>query len=319
MSDLIRVGLVGAGSIANIAELPALARTPGIKLAGVVTSDFERSQLCARQWSVERPYESFQEMLDHGRLDVLFVLTPKGRHTAFVEDGLRHGLDVFCEKPLTTRLEEARGLADLARGSRRLLMVGFNRRYAPVYQIARQRFATEKVRFALAQKSRNGSEYRATLENAIHMVDLLRWFCGEAVKVAAHSLAPDPWHEDGTSALIRFDSGAVGSLVAARCAGEWEEGLSLFGDSATVRVSPPDWVEIAEGGATKRIEMRAQANGWAQVNQTLGFGPEVEHFFECVRTRQTPLTNADEAVRTQELTEWILAEAGLPLVDRPAE
>jgi virulence factor len=312
----IRVGLVGAGAIARVAELPALVSQPGVKLAGVVDSDFARAERCAQLWSIERAYPSFAEMLERARLDALFVLTPKTLHTQFVEDGLHHGLDVFCEKPLTTRVAEGRALADLARETGRILMVGFSRRYAPVYQIAHERLSGQQVRFALAQKHRNGTEYRATLENAIHMVDLLRWFCGEVTEVAAHAVGVDSYNEEGSAALLHFSSGAVGSLVAARCAGEWEESLSVFGEDATVRVLPPDWVEISEGGSTRRMEMRPLANGWAQVNHTLGFGPEVEHFIRCVRTRETPLTSGDEAVLTQELTERILVAAGLPLEDK---
>ena len=72
-------------------------------------------------------------------------------------------------------------------------MVDFNRRYAPVYVAGRAAFGAEPARrFCVAQKNRPGSEYRATFENAIHMVDLLRWYCGgEPVDVTAHAAGED--------------------------------------------------------------------------------------------------------------------------------
>jgi virulence factor len=315
-SRVVRVGLVGAGSIAQVAELPGLIAEPGVKIAGIVTRTSESATRNLERWPIERAYTSAEQMIEQAKLDALFVLTPKSTHTPFVEMGLEAGLDVFCEKPLATTLEDARYLANLADQTKQLLMVGFNRRYAEVYAIARRQFQDNEIKFCVAQKNRVGSEYRATLENAIHMIDLLRWFCGEPEMVTAHAIAPDQYKEDGTMALIRFASGAIGSLVAARCAGEWDERLDVYGNLTTARVTAPDQVAISKDGETRVIEMRPNAQGWAQVNKTLGFGPEVSHFIQCVRERKKPLTDGHEAVRTQEFVDLILTKAGLPLHDR---
>ncbi len=313
----LRVGLVGAGSIAQVAQLPALAANPDAVIAGVVTATEESARRNLERWPIERAYDSAERMIDEADLDALFVLTPKHDHVRFVEAGMREGLDVFCEKPLASTTEEAQELADLADELDRRLMVGFNRRYAEVYAAAREQFGEEGASFCVAQKNRPGSEYRATLENAIHMIDLLRWFCGEAEEVHAHAQGSDPYQEDGTLALIRFASGAVGALVAARNAGEWDERLDAYGGLCSARVSAPDSVAISKSGETRMIEVRPRAFGWAQVNVTMGFGPSVDHFLKCVRTVQRPFTDGQEATRTQRLADWVLREAGLPLTDRP--
>ena len=314
--DELRVGLVGCGNIAQIAELPGLVALPDVTIAGVVTASPEESLCNMDRWPIESMYGSADEMIEKAKLDCLFVLTPKNLHTPFVELGLKAGLDVFCEKPLTTKIEEARYLVDLAADTEKLLMVAFNRRYSEVYVRAREAFGNKKPQFVVAQKNREGSEYRATIENAIHMLDLLRWFCGEPVEVTAHAIAPDPYQEDGTMAMIRFDSGSIGMLVAARSAGEWDERLEAYGDLTTVRVITPDSVTVVREGESRMIEMRPRALGWVEATQTLGFAPEVEHFVECVRTRKQPLTNGADALRTQELVDEILRSAGLPLEDK---
>jgi virulence factor len=311
----LRVGLVGAGSIAQVAELPALAARDDVTITGLVTAHPERAQRNLARWPIERAYPDVDAMLSEARLDALFVLTRKDDHTRFVEAGLRAGLDVFCEKPLASELDEAERMARLADDVGRLLMVGFNRRYSEVYVRAREELGSE-VSFCVAQKNRPGSEYRATLENAIHMVDLLRWFCGEAMHVTAHAIAPNPYEEVGAAALIQFDSGAIGTLIAARCAGEWDERLDAYGGLTSARVTAPDSVAITRAGETRLTEMRPRAMGWAQVTQTMGFGPEVDHFIECIRSRSQPLTNGHDAVRTQALMDWIIREADLPTEDR---
>lgn len=311
----LRVGLVGAGAIAQIAELPALSAAPGVTIAGVVTTSAASSEANRLRWPIERAYDSAEQMIDGAHLDALVVLTPKDKHTQFVELGLRAGLDVFSEKPLATSLAEAEQMATLSDETGKILMVDFNRRYAEVYQAAHAEVANHPVRFAVAQKNRPGSEYRATLENAIHMVDLLRWFCGEAVEVTGHSYADDPYQEEGAATLIRFDSGATGVLVASRCAGDWDERLDLYGDLTSVRVVAPDSMSVSRNGQSVLTEMRPRAMGWADITQTAGFAPAVNHFLACVRTRSTPLTNGHEAARSQALMEQILGAVGLPTVD----
>lgn len=314
----LRVGLVGAGSIAQVAELPSLAARSDVELVGLVSRDPERANANLRRWPIDRAYPSIELMLDAARLDALVVLTPKHDHTRFVRAGLEAGIDVFCEKPLASSLDEARAMAQLADDRNRILMVGFNRRYAETYVRAREQFAAEPPRFVVAQKNRAGSEYRATLENAIHMIDLLRWFCGEAVDITAHAIADDPYAEDGLAALIRFDSGSVGVLLAARCAGEWDERLEAYGGKTTVRAIAPDSVAIAKDGATEVVELRPRALGWQQATVALGFSAEIDHFIECVAERRQPLTHGKDAVLTQELTEQVIRAAGLPTTDREA-
>jgi virulence factor len=193
--DEIRVGLVGAGNIAQVAQLPVLAGLEFVRLVGVTTSRRESAEWNVRRWPIERAYPDVEAMLESARLDCLFVLTPRREHQVAAQLAIEAGVDVFCEKPLAQTSDDALRLAEQADRAGRVLMVNLCRRYGPMYRVAREAFAAGEVRFCVAQKNRAGSEYRATLENAIHMIDLLRWFCGEAVEVTAHAIAADPWQE----------------------------------------------------------------------------------------------------------------------------
>jgi virulence factor len=231
---------------------------------------------------------------------------------------LQSGVDVFCEKPLATSAADAQSLAELAGQEKRVLMVGFNRRFAPVYEAGRAAFAQSGASFCVAQKNRAGSEYRATFENAIHMVDLLRWYCGgEPVDVTAHAAGEDPWQEEGVSALIRFDNGNAGVLVAARNAGAWGERLDAYGGGVTATISAPDRIAVTRDNETKVREMSSESFGWATATKTFGFAGAVEHFLDRVRDRRQPLTSGAEAAKTQLLLDRILAAAGLPTEEQP--
>ena len=220
---------------------------------------------------------------------------------------------MFCEKPLAPSVEEAERLADLADQRGRILMVDFNRRYAPVYVAGREAFGSAGATFCVAQKNRPGSEYRATFENAIHMVDLLRWYCGgEAVDVTAHTAGDDPWQEDGTTAIIRFDTGNTGVLVAARTAGAWNEKLDAYGAGRSAEVQAPESVAITIDGVTTTRNLSSEAYGWATATETLGFAASGAPLPGPHNDRRPALTSGRDAVATQKLLDQILTSAGLP-------
>jgi virulence factor len=150
------------------------------------------------------------------------------------------------------------------------------------------------------------------------MVDLLRWYCGgEPVDVSAHAAGEDRWQEDGVAALVRFDNGHSGVLVAARDAGGWSEKLDAYGDGASANVTAPDRISISRPDGTTVREMSPEAFGWATATQTFGFAGAVHHFLDRVRDRGTPLTSGADAAKTQLLLDRILAAAGLPTDEQP--
>jgi virulence factor len=308
----LRVGVVGAGNIASIAQLPTLVQRDDVELRALVSRRDDPSAV-QRRWGFHEVYRTVDEMLAAEDLDAVFVLTPRSEHVAAVESALRAGVDVFCEKPLATSTDDAVRLAELADETGRVLMVGLNRRFAPVYVAAREVFGESGASFCVAQKNRAGSEYRATFENAIHMVDLLRWFCGgDVVSVSSAAAGSDPWEEEGTAALVRFSTGNTGLLVAARAAGAWGEKLDAYGQMQSAEVIAPDSVAVTKDGVRTVRSMSPEAFGWATATETFGFAEAVRHFLDRVRDRQPPLTSGWEAAKTQQLLDQILEAAGLP-------
>lgn len=317
MSETLRIGVVGHGNIATIAQLPTLVTRDDIELTALV-SIVPDPEPVVRRWGFRNAYPTIEAALEANDLDAVFVLTPRSSHLELTRTALEAGVDVYCEKPLATTAAGAQMLADTAQANNRILQVGFNRRFAPVYAAAHESFGESGASFCVAQKNRAGSEYRATFENAIHMVDLVRWFCGgEPVEVTAYAAGDDEWQEDGVSALVRFDNGNTGVVVGARNAGSWNEKLDAYGNMTSASVQAPDSVAITRQGVTTVREMSPEAFGWATATETLGFAAAVHHFIDRVRDRRTPLTSGAEAVKTQLLLEQILTASGLPTDEQP--
>ena len=301
MEKKYRVGLIGVGSIAHIAHLPILAARTDVEMVGAFAEHIESVQRTQKSYAIQSAVHNMDELLNLG-LDCAFVLSPKTVHAEQVVRLLEAGVDVFCEKPRGMTLKEAYSMADAAARTGKKLMIAFNRRYAPVYRKAKEVYGQMSPDVLIAQKNRPASEYRATLENAIHMVDILRYFCGECVKVDACSKFTDPLYETLTTAQLQFENGSVAMLVADRASGQWVETLEMHGHNKSV----------LDNEQSHTTSMTPLAYGWAKVVDKMGFTQEVDHFFDCLKNDQQPLTSGADAYKTQELMHRILTTAGLP-------
>ena len=212
--DKLRVGVIGIGYVSKNNYLPVLAQTEDIEFVGVMARNLENAQQAAKSYGAQTAVDTIEKFVDLG-LDCAFVLTPKAVHAEQVSFLMNHGVHTYSEKPMATTLADCARVAELPEKTGKKLMIGFNRRYAPVVTAAKKAWGDGMPDVIIAQKNRPQTEYHATLENAVHMVDLMRYFCGEAKDVKALSKFVDPNHETFTTAQIEFESGSSGILIAA--------------------------------------------------------------------------------------------------------
>lgn len=311
MSEKLRVGVIGTGYVSKNNYLPVLAQTEDIEFVGVMAKNYENAVRAAKSFGAEQAVDSIEKLVDLG-LDCAFVLTPKQVHAEQVSFLLNHGVDTFCEKPMATTLRDCAAVAELSEKTGRKLMIGFNRRYAPVVTAAKEAWNGGMPDVIIAQKNRPQTEYHATLENAVHMIDLMRYYCGEAKDVKAISKYKDRDYETFTTAQIEFESGSSGLLIADRSAGQWEESIEMHGGNRTVLIHMPESLTIVDNERRHTMELTPLAMGWAKSEDKLGFSYAIRHFFDCIRNNTTPITNPQDAYKTHELLNRVLLSAGLP-------
>ncbi|MEU4293072.1 Gfo/Idh/MocA family oxidoreductase [Kribbella sp. NPDC026596] len=195
-------------------------------------------------------------------------------------------------------------------------LVGYNRRFAPVYRRAKELLADRPATLATFQKTRRERFYRASLDNLIHMVDLARFYFGEPDDVTAVATYDDPFWEENLSATLRFPRGRIATVIGNRSSGIWSERVDLYGAGQTITVNAPGEIVVATEDI-EHVERRSPAaSGYDDPVDALGFTAQTEHFLTAVRRRGTITENtAASALATQELMERILAAAGLPVDD----
>lgn len=308
----LRIGVIGLGGFAHVARLPVLAAMENVELVSCMCRTASTVEKVKARFGFAQGFTDLDAMLDHGGIDAAFVVTPKETHHDIVLKLLENALDVFCEKPLAIDLPQSAEMVQKAKERGQILMVGFNRRFAPVYVAAKREFEDHPPDVCVAFKNRPGTEYRATMENTIHMVDLVRWYCGEASDIQGYSIYDDPSYETTAASLLRFQNNRIAMVLGNRTCGQWMERLELYGDGKTVVVNCPDEITVVDHEREHTTRMGPINMGWARLEHKMGFEQEVHHFVECVTERKQPRTSGTDALKSHELMDSILIHAGLP-------
>ncbi|HEU4402739.1 MAG TPA: Gfo/Idh/MocA family oxidoreductase, partial [Candidatus Polarisedimenticolia bacterium] len=134
----IGLGLCGAGAFVKSVHLPELRKMKRFALRAVATASPLNARETARRFGISKVSTGLAEILDDPSVDLVLIGTRHHLHAGQAEAALRAGKHVFLEKPLCLVEEEVAPLLLEARRRRRLLAVGFNRRYSPLALRARE-------------------------------------------------------------------------------------------------------------------------------------------------------------------------------------
>jgi threonine dehydrogenase-like Zn-dependent dehydrogenase len=140
-----RLGFIGAGSYASSMLLPHLAKHPAVTLATVATTRSLSAVNAQRKFGFESLTTDANMVLEDPTIDAVFVVTRHHSHADFVCRALEQGKAVFVEKPLAlTRDEVDRILEVVETTGNDRVMVGFNRRFAPLFPDLSGRFGPSR-------------------------------------------------------------------------------------------------------------------------------------------------------------------------------
>jgi len=297
--ERLTVGVIGLGDIARKAYLPVLAVRPDLELY-LCTRDRAALDEIGDAYRVARRTTDLAELLASD-IEVAFVHAATSGHARIVTALLESGRHVYVDKPLDDSATGARHLASLAELNGRSLMVGFNRRFAPVYTALSER----RRDLVVMQKHRQFSpaEPRQVIfDDFIHVVDTLRF------------LVPGPVTR--TQINTRVERGLLHHVVL-ELSGQGFTALGLMnraGPAAEERIEVMggghkrtvlDLANVEDIGEPARINRRGD---WTPVARQRGIEQACEAFLQAVRDGH--VLSASDAIATHDLCEQIVAAAG---------
>jgi len=127
----VGVGWIGAGSFSRAKLLPSLRKIGGLELLGLANATGASSRKVAKTFGFSYCSTDPNEILNDPAVHAVFIGTRHHLHAPLVIAALEHGKDVFVEKPLCVDEAELNQIAEKLANSRRILSVGFNRRFSP--------------------------------------------------------------------------------------------------------------------------------------------------------------------------------------------
>jgi predicted dehydrogenase/threonine dehydrogenase-like Zn-dependent dehydrogenase len=284
----VRVGFVGAGNYASSMLLPHLAKQPDVDLARVSTRRSLSAVNAQRKFGFQAADTDTNALLEDPSIDAVFIVTRHSAHADLTCRALEAGKAVFVEKPLALSPEELdRILATVDATGNDKVMVGFNRRFAPLLVAMRERFGPSSeptiARYLVnAGRLASDSWYRdAQLEGSRfvgeggHFVDTLSWWIGsdpvEVVTMAGGGA------EDAQVSL-RYSDGSLATITYLTNAH---------------RRFPKETFEASSGGRSARLDNFRRATVWSgsrtRVRRQLGSPDkgqqaEIKAFLDSVRT-----------------------------------
>jgi predicted dehydrogenase len=143
MSRPVGIGVIGAGTIAQISHIPyILDDEQRFKLLAV--SDINESLLTAvaDHYHIDARYTDYQALLDREDIEAV-VICHSGSHHDSVLAALERGKDILVEKPLAWNLREAQEIAARVEQSGRIVQMGYHKLYDPAFPVAKQQ--VEKI------------------------------------------------------------------------------------------------------------------------------------------------------------------------------
>lgn len=271
----LRVGLIGAGTIAFSAHLPAIRKLhETMTLVAVADIREENARRAAREYGADASYTDYRDLLRRGDLDFVDVCTPEFLHAEQTEAAAAAGLHVICEKPMSSTIAEADRMIAACERAGVHLMVAHSRRFTGRYRQIRaaiDRGDIGEVRYVRENERRPRSMYDslglatgywtpetgrpwltmaeysrgAALTNAVHETDLARWFVGTSpVSIYAEARITEPGAEvpDMLTYTVEFENGAI---AAAEIVNQLPRGYPYFhmmevaGTEGRIRATDP--------------------------------------------------------------------------------
>ena len=304
MTAKLRIGVVGLGGIAQKAWLPVLGAADGWTLQAAWSPGKEKALRICEGWRI--PYADSLEQLA-AQCDAVFVHTSTASHFEVVSRLLNAGVHVCVDKPLADKLNEAESLVELAARRKLTLMVGFNRRFAPLYrELKTQMGSAASLRMDKHRSDRVGHDLRFTLlDDYLHVVDTALWLAGGTARLSGGSLQTTAQGEM-LYAEHHFSTPQLEVTTSMhRRAGSQREWVQAVTDGGLYAVCDMrEWQEERGQGVIMR-----PVPGWQTTLEQRGFVGCARHFIECVQNQTVPETAGEQALLAQRVVEKLWREA----------
>ena len=309
--DKVKIGIIGTGYIGNV-HARIFARHEQAEVAALYDIKSERAQATAKSVG-GRVCSSREELFDN--CDAVLVTTPNKTHTEIAAHAVEAAKHVFCEKPFSIGLPDAKKLLDTARNSKGVFQVGHNRRYAPVYAKLKELLSTDKAHSAHIKMNRGElknpvwtGDTNVTggflYETTVHLFDMMRFQFGEIAELVAYGSHHEYPELDEFSIIFKFKSGFHCTFASSSDA-SWHfpfERVEVFAHHRTILTQEMEHLIDSRG-----MDANFETHSWAMTEkeERWGYVQEDRAFIDAILNGTEPPVTAFDGYKSVELVESV--------------
>ncbi len=348
MPEPLKIGLIGTGSISAIHLMALNQVSDKLKLTAVCDVREDAVKRFAERAGIDAVYTDAETMLRQEDLDAVDIAASHHWHRDLAIAAADAGKHVFLEKPMANNLQECREIIEATDRAGVTFMVGQQLRHVPSYVAVKRMIDDGELGRVWGARSdswlpvvmkreapagNRSSGWRldgqqagggSLIWNAVHFIDLLRYFLGDASRVFGACWTDHPMFtggaEDRAMATVEFSSGAIAHLSNSwSTRTPWQFQLMLLGDEGSVYtpvveggnpleqheapavVSAPrfDVEDSSVPGGTRRPFVPIDTPD--DLYSDNPYVNELAHFADCVNTGQEPISSGHDNLGTMKI------------------
>ncbi|HEX4899168.1 MAG TPA: bi-domain-containing oxidoreductase, partial [Pyrinomonadaceae bacterium] len=280
-AESVELGLIGAGKYVQSFLLPQF-KFAGVNFRSISSASGVSAQNVGAKFGFASAVSSADEIIADPEINLVVVGTHHDTHARLAVSALQNHKDVFVEKPLALNDEELEGVLKAALDSRGRLMVGFNRRFAPLSRKAREVFSERRSPLSILYRVNAGRVPKGhwtqdreegggrIIGEVCHFIDLMQFWVGSPpVSVFAESISgqnDEIVNDDSVFITLKFADGSNG-CIAYLAEGNKKlpkEHIEIFGGGKSFVIEDFREAVLFKNGREEKMRLRAQDKGQAE-------------------------------------------------------
>ena len=316
---MIKAGVLGAGHLGKI-HLRLLNESDRYELIGFYDPNKKNAQIVSK----EKGYKYFDtpEALVKA-VDMVDIVTPTLSHHEMAMLSLKHGKQIFIEKPIANNVDEANEVTDFAKANNLLGQVGHVERFSPAFKAAIS--SITKPMFIeshrLSEFNPRGTDVPVVLDLMIHDIDIVLSLVKSPIKsVSASGVSVISATPDIANARIEFENGCVANLTASRISLKTMRKTRFFQKDAYISVDflekkveivkmkdvpkeLADFAMILQNAEGKKKQIYFENPKIETSNAIL---EELESFADAIENQTTPIVSLENGTKALEVANMII-------------
>lgn len=291
----LNIGFIGAGNFAQGYILPYLKNRKGFNLKGVATVTGNSAKNVMRKFGFDYCTTDYKKIINDKEIGNVFILTRHNIHAKIVIEALKNNKVVYVEKPLAINWEELREIVKTYTENRGKVMVGFNRRFSPLFSPLKEFYKKKSSPLLINYRVNAGNlpfdhwiydkkiSGGRIIGEVCHFIDVMQFLTNSnPINVYAdvvEKVKKDIPENDNMIIIIKFRDGSIGNINYSSV-GDISfprERIEIFGENSVGIIDNFRYSILSVNGRVRKVK---------KISRDMGYRNEVNLFLEAIKNNQ---------------------------------